>query len=137
MKKDRAESEELIPRLDLKQLDLMANDMVEIKNLLQNSLEEEPEIEPQVSFLQEIVKILSEEIASAKQMDEIELRKEISIIAHLNFLEEMLLDVIGPSMEDDLFEDEFDDCCEHEMENCCGDEKDEECQIVPLNVFKK
>lgn len=147
----RSEVEDLIPRLDKNNLDLMIQDLLEIENLLKNSLEEQPELEQGIYVLQEIVSIIKKEIEAVKKFDEIPLQNEISIFAHLNFLENLLLDVVAPiddeyfgEDEDEEYSDleEIEDCSDEDEGHgeCCGghschDKK--ESTIVNLNLYKK
>lgn len=122
----RENFEDLVPKLNNQNLELICNDVLEIESLLQSSLSEEPELESAILVLQEIVNTLKEEMESVKNLNEIPLRKEISIFAHLNYLEYLMSEFVDSSDEDEFFDEEFfrnsdqDEEAWNEGGDCCG-----------------
>lgn len=140
---NRDEIEELIPRLKRENLDQFSNDIHEIENLLKNSLQEEQELEPVIGVLLEIVNVLKEDIESVRDMTTIPLRKEISLLSHLTYLEQLMSDLVYPfeDMSDEDYDEteEFEAWEDEEEGECCGGHschEPKQSSLINLDFFK-
>lgn len=134
MKNHETEITELFPKLGMKELLEMSADIEGIENALQAAVEEDSELAQHIAYLQEIAAVLKEEIENAKKLKQIDLRTEIRIFAHLNLLEELLIDVMGPAL-DESFDDEEN---EEDDEGCCElDHCHTHDRIVSLDPFER
>ncbi len=80
----------LPPQLNVKDLEKIRQELETFQNILESSIEKEPELATFANYLREIIGVIREEIDSVKQAKTIPMRKEISIVAHLSLLYEIM-----------------------------------------------
>jgi hypothetical protein len=86
------------------------------------AIEEQPELAEQSKFVMEVLDILNQKVASAKDLNTLSKNEQISVIAHLNLFYSLLEDIFGDDLED--FEDEDDeDLFDFEEEETSDEEK--------------
>lgn len=91
----------------------LKEELAAAKSDLHSAIKDEPELASQSRFLMEVLDVLEARIASEKDLNKLDRKEQISIIAHLNLFYSLLDDVFGDEFEDD--EDlDFDDVDEDE-----------------------
>ena len=93
-------------------------DLAAAKADLQAAIKENPELASQSKFLMEVLEVLEEKVSSSNDLNTLNKKDQISVVAHLNLFYTLLDDVFGEEFEElDDFDEEledFDDVTEDE-----------------------
>lgn len=74
-----------------------------VKGEIQDIVKEEPELASQADFILEVCGIVEQRLAKETNLDKLERKDQISLIAHLNLFYSLLDDMFNPDF------DEYDD----------------------------